>query len=134
MGRSVLNKSTLIQEGNVLQIPGKMMGKLWTKENKDKFSYKINITVDKVKEKQKVEIQDEYLEEILLQEVVGIEWINYYPLKSSFFGLYHSFVNLNVTVLMYVQFLYYETHLEKPELNQIFEITFHTFFMYLECS
>jgi len=50
-----------VKEGNVLQIPGKMMGKMWTKKKNDKFSYKINITVDKVKEKQMVEIDDEDL-------------------------------------------------------------------------
>ena len=37
------------------------MGKMWTKKKNDKFSYKINITVDKVKEKQMVEIDDEDL-------------------------------------------------------------------------
>ena len=46
------------------------MGKMWTKKNMDKFSYKINITVDKVKEKQKVEIdEDNDFEEIILQNV-----------------------------------------------------------------
>ncbi len=90
------------------------MGKMWTKKNKDKFSYKINITVDKVKEKQKVEINDEDLQKILQQEVVRIEWIKYHPLKSSFlaFDLLSQFCKLEtenscmmyVTVLMYVQF------------------------------
>lgn len=41
------------------------MGKMWTKKKKDKFSYKINIKVDKIKEK-KVDILDQDLDEIIL--------------------------------------------------------------------
>ena len=67
---NVVTTDIHFQEGNVLEIPGKMMGKMWTKKKKDKFSYKINITVDKIKEKQKVEIdEDKDFEEIILQNV-----------------------------------------------------------------
>ena len=36
-----------------------MMDKMWTKKKKDKFSYKMDILVDRKKEKLKVDIQDD---------------------------------------------------------------------------